>query len=157
MDKDIFFERVKEEFHYLVSDYGFTITEEIYDAQAFGNSFVGFVSTMNGMGIGIALDRGQVTVDIRPSPGSKKIFGLVTMVRFLAPDFSEEVYASPPKAFDTYHDRVDWQVKRIARILRQYCEPILKGEFTEWEEMDKMGNAYARRLYKSLTGKDLPL
>ena len=52
---------------------------------------------------------------------------------------------------------IEWQIERVARILRQYCEPILSGKFSKWKKVDKMRLKKIRREYKDITGEDYPL
>jgi hypothetical protein len=130
-----FAERVRQHFHYLVDDLGFSVMEESHDPEAFGNSLVRF--RRHAVDVLVVLDRGQVLVDIRPRRAglSSSQFGLASLVRFLAPESEEPAYVFP-ESWDAYHEMVEWQLKRLARVLRQYCLPVLTGEFSGWEALD---------------------
>ena len=152
MEKYVFAEQVKKHFHYLIDEYGFSVVDERYDAEAFGDSLVQFQSST--VDLSIILDRGQVLIDIGPHPESPDYrFGLVSVIEFLAPEADEPAYIFP-ETWDNYYDMIDWQVTRLARVLQQYCAPVLRGEFSQWKEMAERRRKEARDTYRALTGKD---
>jgi len=154
MKQHAFAEQVKKHFHYLVDDYGFSVVDEKHDPEAFGNSLVDFQSST--AVIRVLLDRGQVLVDIRPSIEPPTFwFDLGSLVEFLAPEADEPVYVFP-ETWDNYYEMIEWQVARLARVLRQYCALVLRGEFSQWREIDKRRKKSAEEGYRALTGKDLP-
>ncbi len=152
MEQYVFAEQVKERFRYLIDDHGFSVVDERYDPEAFGNSLVDFQSSNTV--IRVLLDRGQVLIDIGPCPRSPDYwFGLASVVEFLAPEADEPAYIFP-ETWDSYYDKIDWQVVRLARVLRQYCAPVLRGEFSRWKEMAERRSKEAGDIYRALTGKD---
>jgi len=74
-------------------------------------------------------------------------------MEFLAPGLDEPVYIFP-ETWDNYYDNIDWQVMRLAGLLRQHCTPVLKGEFSKWKEMAEARRKDALEGYRRLTGKD---
>lgn len=66
MHRYMFTERVKEKFRYLVEEYGFSVADERYDPDAFGNSLVDYQSGKTT--IRVLLDRGEVTIGVGPYP-----------------------------------------------------------------------------------------
>jgi hypothetical protein len=51
----------------------------------------------------------------------------------------ENVYIFPEKTVDsTWEDVIDEQLNRLSLILRQYCDPLLKGDFEMKEEIRKI-------------------
>jgi hypothetical protein len=153
MEQYVFTDQVKKYFHYLTEDYGFSIVaEEKSNRQAFGNSLIEFRSST--ASVIVTLDRGQVLIDMGPYPEVPGYqFSLVTVIEFLASGLNEPVYIFPEQ-WDNYYDMIDWQVMRLAGLLRQYCTPVLKGEFSKWKEMDEIRTKTALDDYKRLTGKD---
>ncbi len=65
MNQHSFIERVRTSFQYLIDDYGFSVKDERYDPQSFGNSLVEFRSKETA--IRLVLDRGQVLIDLGPT------------------------------------------------------------------------------------------
>jgi hypothetical protein len=49
---------------------------------------------------------------------------------------------------------VDLQLERLARIVHQYCEPILTENFRRWQEMYEVNKKQAEGVYRAITGKD---
>ena len=77
-------------------------------------------------------------------------FGLNTVAEFLVPETSEPVYIFPDK-WDNYHRMVDWQIARLSRILEQHCIPVLRGQFSRWEEMHEFMEKKAWGKYGAAT------
>lgn len=151
MGQYVFAEQIKKHFHYLIDDYGFSVIDERYDHEAFGNSLVQFRSSTTD--VVVVLDKGQVLIDISPYPEIPNYrFGLATVVEFLSPDADEPAYIFPEK-WDNYYGMIDWQVTRLTRVLRQYCAPVLRGEFSKWKEMDEIRRKETEDRYRALTGK----
>jgi len=154
MEQYSFIERVKTSFQYLVDDYGFSIANERYDPQSFGNSLVEFRSETTA--IRLILDRSQVLVDLGPiSWNPNSWFSLSSVMEFLAPEAGESAYVFP-ETWESYYDMIDWQVNRLAHILRRYCSLVLTGQFDAWEELERRRRKEAENGYKVLTGKDFP-
>jgi hypothetical protein len=151
MEKCVFVEQVKEHFHYLIDDYGFAVVSERFDPEAFGNSLVDFQS--GNTAVRILLNRGQVTIDIGPYPRSPGYqFDLSSIIEFLVPDAKEPVYIFP-ETWDNYQDMMNWQVDRLASVVQRYCARVLRGEFSEWEEIAEVRSRKATSEYQALTGK----
>jgi hypothetical protein len=147
-----FTEQARRRFHYLIDDYGFSVVDERYDPDAFGNSLVRFRSSA--VDVVLVLDRGQVLIDINPYPMIEDYqFGLPSVVEFLAAEAGEPVYVFP-ETWENYYDMIDSQLERLARVLRQRCSSILRGEFSDWEAMSDFRKKEAEEGYRRLTGKD---
>ncbi len=152
MTQYIFTEQAKQHFHYLIDDYGFSVVDERYEPEAFGNSLIQFRSSA--IDIMVVLDRGQVLIDVSPYPRpSNYQFSLATVVKFLAPEANEPAYIFP-ETWEDYDDMIEWQLTRLARVLRQYCVPVLRGEFSDWKTMNECRKKEAEEGYKRRTGKD---
>jgi len=153
MNDYVFADQAKTKFRYLIDSYGFTVVDELYDPEAFGNSLVQYRSAS--LDIYIILDRGRVLVDIAPYPNvSNYRFGLLSFIEYLAPELGEIEYIYPDEPED-YNGKIDWQVERVAGLLQQYCaEPVLTGEFSAWAELDERREKEALTAYRKMTGKD---
>ena len=147
-----FVELVKKHFQYLLDDYGFSVVDERYEPQVFGNSLVQFHSS--NMEIMIVLDRGHVSIDISPHPNPLGYqFGLSTILEYLVPEVERLAY-DYSEAPDDYYSRIIWQITRFAPLLHEHCDKVLRGEFSDWKEMDERREKRALREYRALTGKD---
>lgn len=142
-----FAKRVKEHFSYLVDKYGFSIVEERYDPKVFGNGLVRFQSLT--LSISVVLDRGQVLIDFTPYPEMPGYqFDLGTVIKFLALANRETAYIFPEK-WDDYYEMIEHQIVRAAHMLKQYCAPVLKGQFSEWNKMYESQKREALDKYKA--------
>lgn len=147
-----FIEQTKRHFRYLIDDYSFSVVDEEYDPEAFGNSLVRFRSST--ADVVLVLDRGQVLIDINPYPMMQDCqFGLPSVVKFLAPEVSEPAYIFP-ETWENYNDMIDSQLERLARVLRQYCSSVLRGEFSDWEALSDSRKKEAEEGYRRFTGMD---
>jgi len=147
-----FAEAVKYKFGYLIEDYGYSVTDEEYHTEEFGNILVRFRSIS--LDIIVGLDRGQVYVDVSPRPSRPDYqFGLPTIIQSTAPEAEDFAYIYPEEPDDPYQ-RIDWQVSRVADLLRKYCSSVLKGEFASWDEMDQWRNQKVLGVYRAIKNKD---
>lgn len=152
MHRYMFTERVKEKFRYLVEEYGFSVADERYDPDAFGNSLVDYQSGKTT--IRVLLDRGEVTIGVGPYPlASDCWFDLSSVLEFLAVHISEPLYIFSEE-WDRHDDMIDWQVSRLAHLLQQCCSSVLRGEFTKWKEMEQLRRKKSENEYRILTGRD---
>lgn len=154
MDLNKYTELVRRYFNFLLDEYGFKQEDQQYNAEAFGNAYIDFRS--KGLVLRVSLDRGILIVNIRPvSRSTDTWFSLESLVKFLDPNANEPEFIFPEK-WDHYDDMVENQIQRMSRILSQYCDPILSGEFSQWKKVDKMVRKQARRDYRKITGKNPP-
>ena len=152
MSQHEFSEQAKIHFHYLIDEYGFAVTEERYDPEAFGNSLVRFHS--RDVDVIIGLDRGQVLIDFSPhGVAAGDQFGLPSIVSFLASEAAEPTYVFP-ETWDNYDDMIEWQLARLARLLRQSCVPVLRGGFSDWKAIGDLRKSEAEEAYRSIAGKE---
>ena len=145
-------EQIKKKFRYLVDEYGFSVANELYTPDIFGNGLVEYHSDF--VNIAVVLDRGQLQVDISPypNPSNYSSFGLPSIIENIAPESGETDYVYPEKLED-YRSSIDWQIDRLADLLQRYCVPVLRAEFSNWEQMDQQRQKRALKEYKTLTGK----
>jgi hypothetical protein len=153
MELNQFQELVERHFSYISTDERYSVAR-ILGSESFGNALIEYQSKETILRI--SLDKSQVLIDIKPrSTTHISWFGLPSLIEFLAPESNEAAYVFPDK-WDDYDDMIEWQVKRVARILHQYCEPILSGKFTKWKKVEKMRLKKVRKDYKDITGENYP-
>jgi len=116
-------------FGYLVSDYDFRVEEKRYDPQVMGNAVVRFASPK--LGVEIVVDRNQVLMSLGdPADVRKEWFEFSNVLRYFAPSV-ENAYIFPEKtAENTWDEIIQAQASRLADILRQYCDQLLKGDLS---------------------------
>ncbi len=136
MEKNAFFEAVEKEFAFLLDEYGFHIYQETYFPEKMGNASVLFTSDHTV--ISIILDRSQVLSKIgKRSKPSNEWFEITDIVRFFSSDEDMDVYQfSKKNPYDV--PSVENQVLRLAKLIRRYCEPVLRGDFSKEEEIKKI-------------------
>ena len=138
---------IVQHFGYLINDYGFRIERKEFDPQTMGNAVVVFKSSK--FGIEIVIDRNQVLISIGEQLDPRmQWFEFSDVVKYYAPD-AEAVYVFPDKtAENTWDEVVEIQLRRLATILRQYCELLLKGESWMKEEIKKIEKKRASEILK---------
>ena len=151
MEENVFARFVKEYFAFLVREFGFAIVHESYNPKAFGNSEVRFESKT--AGIRLIRDRGDVTLTLgRPSEPPNSWLDLTTVAKFLQPEAQEPVYIFPD--FPGQPERsMDFQLSRLAPLLRRYCGPILRGHFSSWQQLRQFEAKRAEELTKEAVKK----
>ena len=147
-----FAERVKIHFEYLIRDYGFQ--EEIRRVpEIFGDRVVDYQS--DDVGVELLLDRGEVAVRIGPrSDSPEKWIDIRFLLPFVVPEIDEPVYVYPAEG-DSCEAQVEWQIARLARLVRHYLTPVLRGEFTRWEEVVEYWRERGKAFYREQTGLDV--
>src|SRR5574341_202132 len=120
-------EFIKRCFHYLVDEYDFSIDHERFSPEVLGNAKVVFVSASTA--VKVVIDRSQVLLNIGElSWPEKDWFEFGDVVQFFNPNL-KEVYDFSGDSLDN-PAYIDSQTKRLAILLRQYCEPLLRGDFS---------------------------
>jgi len=130
MHNSLFFDQVEQHFRYLVDEYGFSvICRERYES--FDNAEV--IIQSRDCRIRILREKGQVFVDAAPLPPSEDWFDLTEITAYLSQGADSWKYETPDRG--DYDSRIEWQVKRLADILRSYlpqiCELFRKGIFEQ--------------------------
>ena len=145
----LFIDLVEQYFHYLIDDYGFSVVAERYSPKYMGNAQVVYESSS--VGISIVLDRGEVLINLGPrSRPRHDWFEFTDVVHYFAPNL-EPVYVFPQDQFphEVMDPRViqDFQVSRLAQIMHQHCEPILRGDLSMQTRIQELeGNRAAEML-----------
>jgi hypothetical protein len=129
---DSFADLVKKHFQFLIDDYGFSLGSEDHFLVQYRTSECR---------VHIGLDRCQVLVELRPERASicqDAWVGLGEVVLYKDPSVR---FRNAPHPTEYNRDPVAYlnkQLPRLARWLRQYCEEMLRGDFSRRETLEKL-------------------
>lgn len=127
MSENIFSQLVKQHFGYLTSKYNFKICSDRFFPDVMGNAEVTFKSPKTGFQI--VLDRNQVLAKIgQVNKSERDWFVFSDVISYFSPDV-ENAYVFPDD-FSNYEQALEIQIERIANMIRDYCEPLLLGDFS---------------------------
>ncbi len=142
-------------FRYLISDFGFHVAKREFNPTKTGTAFVVFRSS--GVGIEIATDRNEVSIRIGDGMDpTKSWFEFGTALKYYAPSI-ENAYEYPEyKPGDTWEDIVLPQLNRLAKMLREYCEPLLKGDLSGKEAIMKIAKEGEAKMIAQLNDRSKP-
>lgn len=140
---------IKQHFDYLINEYGFRIERKEFDPQTMGNAVVVFKS--HKYGIEIVIDRDQALISIGDCLNPRmQWFELQDVVTYYAPSI-DDVYSFTEKTADnTWDDIIGLQLRKLAIVLRQHCEPVLRGESWIKGEIEKIEESRKTELLKNL-------
>jgi hypothetical protein len=128
-------ELIKKSFNFLADEYGYSIDREKYSPEAMGNAYVLYKS--QSVGIKVVVDRSQVLINIGDlSWPEENWFEFGDVVQFFNPEM-KEVYDFSRGSLDN-QAYIESQAKRLARILRQYCKPMLRGDFSMQDDIKEI-------------------
>lgn len=128
-------EIIRANFQLLMDEYGYSIAREVYSSEIMGNAELVLISQTTG--IKVVVDRSQVFVNIGDlSRSEDEWMELSDVVHFYAPTLVD-VYSFPTNPQNN-QDSIESQVERLVRILRQYCEPVLKGDFSNEDQIKEI-------------------
>jgi hypothetical protein len=117
-----FAELVKKHFDFLLKDYGFKIVQaDKYKVVFQSRALI----------IEIMEDRGSVLDWIGQVSSPKIRYNTLLIADFLAGGVSSHI------RIHDFKENVQVQVGLIADAMRQHLAPILREEFTQWEELDE--------------------
>lgn len=136
-------------FNYLVSEYGFRIEQKEFAPEVMGNAVVVFKSPT--VGVEIVVDRDQVLVSMGDQKELRRQwFEFSDVLKHFAPSI-KEAYIFPEKTSEnTWNEVVEIQMRRLADILRQYCEPFLKGDLSGKEQIKQIEEKRTAELFEYL-------
>jgi hypothetical protein len=123
-------------FGYLISEFGFYIEKKEFDPQMMGNAFVLFKSSK--VGIEIVIDRNQVLIALGDQMEPRgKWFEFSDVVTYFSPTKVAYIFYEKSENMK-WAEAVEAQLRRVALILRQFCEPILKGDLGMKKEIKEI-------------------
>lgn len=138
-------ELIKVIFRTLMDEYGYSFTRDLYSPEFMGNAEVVFASDKTG--IRIAVDRGQVFVNIGPLLQPKDEWvDLENVVHFYAPRV-KGVYLFQ-RSNQSYSD-IESQVNWVLHVLRKYCKPLLEGNFSDYDRIKEIERKRVREMIET--------
>jgi hypothetical protein len=136
---------IKQHFQYLIDTYGYYIDHEQYSTEVMGNAEIVYKSAQTG--ISIIVDRSQVLLNIGNISWSERDwFEFSDVVHYFSPKI-EFVYAFQNDNQDAQVD-IEGQIKWAAIMLMQYCDPILRGDFSMQREIREIEKRRVAKLLK---------
>ena len=151
MNDNIFSKAVKENFSFLITEYGYNIIQENYQPETMGNALVVFASRYTIFKI--VQDRGQVLINIgEASMPRTEWFEFTDVIRFFSFDETLDVYQfSSINPYDL--PPIKEQVSRLAKLTRKYCTPILEGDFSMKQKIKELEKKRTDKLFNELGKK----
>jgi hypothetical protein len=127
---------IKRYFEYLMDEYGFLVDRERNYPEAMGNADIVFKSRLTA--IKVVVDRGQVLINIgKVTWPEREWFEFSDVVHYFNPSM-KEVYDFSEGPLNNQTAVIETQAKRLSLILRQYCEPMLIGDFTMQDQIKEV-------------------
>lgn len=139
---------------YLIDEYGFAITGQPSGSEPFSDGIIEFRSDTTI--VLLRLDRTDVILSLGPAgePGEARL-GIPMVVDYVThgekrgyPD-----YVAVPGSFV---GTVEARIAANASALKEYCEPVLRGDFSWWLDALRYAIARIQSDYRSWTGRELP-
>lgn len=139
-------------FQFLISDYGFNIENMEFDYHSMGNAVVIYASPF--FGIEVVIDRNQVLIRIGEIHESRKEwFDLIDVVNYYTHE-EKKLYSFPEKNESNYWDEIiEIQLESLARVIYQFCRPILIGQPWHKEEIVKIRDKRVAEMLNSYSKK----
>lgn len=116
-----FFDLAKQHFGYLVEECGFRVVRE-KRYEGFDNADVVWQS--EDCRISVSLERGQVFLSTAPISAPEEWYDLSRVIAYLTRGADIWQYEFPDPAHMGYDARIEWQLERLARILRPHCGSV---------------------------------
>jgi hypothetical protein len=136
---------IKQHFQFLIDEFGFAIIKESYDPGL--NSVSGVVTYQSrSVNIEIEVDRAELLLKIGGRKSDRaKWFDFEDVMQIFAPEV-EDVYRRSG-AVQTLKDSVaaSARIRYVALLLRQYCQPLLAGDFVMLPEIKDTENLRAKK------------
>jgi hypothetical protein len=140
---------IRHHFQFLIDAYRLLPTDVC-------DNVVEFVGERCRVMIGVEKD-GQVVVHLQsnePQIIRRRGFNLDAALGFLDPGVRLKVRYPPGVSVLTTAQRVEAWLAAYARLLRDYGEPFLQGDFSIWEEVDRRGRAAIEPFLRQLRGEE---
>jgi hypothetical protein len=123
---------IKENFQFLIQEYQFYIDRERYSPEVMGNAVVVYKSANTA--IQVVVDRSQALLKVGHSSWPERDwFEFSDVMHYFAPHI-KPVYSFQNENPSERPD-VEGQLKKLVVMLKQYCAPILNGDFSMYKEI----------------------
>lgn len=154
MSAQSFSSLARQQFKFLVSDYGFAASERLYGTEPFSGGEIEFRSLTTI--VIIVLDRGEVRAQVGPTEEPEiGQLSLIRIVEYFSQGKDQSLLLQDYKPVLELPDFVKWRLSLIASALLRYCGAFLHGDFSEWLMIQKWFLNEMRAHYRALTGREL--
>jgi hypothetical protein len=155
MDDNKFVVMVRRYFSFLIREYGYSTREEIYSHESLGDALVEFWSPATL--VSIRLDRFDIILLMGPF-GEEKVARLSPeiLIDFLTAG-KNKLLEGHVESGGNLESKLEFELIRYAKVLREYCDPILRGDFSMWLDALKFFIRKMQKDYHSWSGLDLPV
>jgi hypothetical protein len=145
---------VRRRFAYLVDQHGFSIREQLLGPKPFDDAVIEFSSDHTL--VSTRLDRGDVLVNVGPpmEPEVARVSLVMAVAYFTGGRITS--IAAPASLPGDYEQRINHRVAAHSEALRQFCQPLLTGEFRDWLALSRFALKNIQDDYQRMTGKRLP-
>jgi hypothetical protein len=134
---------IVKHFEYLISEYNFQIARKECDPRPNWNAIVVFQSPKYGIEVVIDMDEVGMVIKGQLDTGEQS-FLLDEIIKYYAPDMVAPYIAKPFKL--NSNEFVESELVRRSGILRQHCEPLLRGEDWAKDKIKKIVDEKASRM-----------
>ena len=155
MTKSSFPNLVNKHFGYLIDNYHFVERKKLYRSEPFSDGVIEFRSAQTV----ISVRKNRDEIMIRVGPVSDPDISRLS-IGDIASFINQSKRLSPFEDIDlptASEARVEKQITIYANLLKQYCEPMLRGDFSWWMDAFKYFAQNVKEEYRSATGLDLPI
>ena len=129
---------IVQHFEYLITEYGFSVTRKERDPRPNWNAYVVFESSK--IGIRVAVEMNEIGIDMgNYSDSVYEWLDFRNIMKYYAPQIKEVYVLTRKTPETTWDDAVETQLVRLSWLLREYCEPLLRGENIAKDEIKKIG------------------
>jgi hypothetical protein len=147
-----FTELVKKYFRFLVDEFGFSVANEEHNRQMFGDRVVEYRSPTTVVTVS---SEGFVLTEFGPaSEPHVAHFLLFNVISFFDAKLAEAEKSALGNVRQPRRNQ-ESQIARSAELLHQFGEPMLKGDFTQWNEIGQYIDRIAHEKTKASTGREL--
>jgi hypothetical protein len=144
---------VRKKLDYLISQYKYSFREELHSTEPFGDCLIEFWSSKTI--VSIRLDRMDIVLLLGPLGEVESArLSLEVLVDFMT-SRKKQFTAANFDFHGSFEERIEFHLERYASILREYCDPFLRGDFSLWIDALKYYVNYMRNYYCKLTGSEL--